>query len=137
MDWARHHGRGAWRGVVALRPGPPAVSPGGRSGLVLPGRGARGGACGRRRRLRPSRPLRADRRVARRRQDAGRAEVARPPSADVPRVVVPNSRASQPADLFQAILFDLGKPYQGLTEQELRLAVTGQLLDAATEGTFP
>ncbi len=55
---------------------------------------------------------------------------------DVPRVLLPNARAERPADLLQAILFDLGKPYQGLGEQELRLAVTGHLLDAAAGG-FP
>ncbi len=55
---------------------------------------------------------------------------------DVPRVMLPSGRADKPADLLQAILFDLGKPYQGLSEQELRLAVTGHLLDAAAGG-FP
>lgn len=55
---------------------------------------------------------------------------------DVPRVFVPNARAERPADLLQAILFDLGKPYQGLSEQELRLAATGHLLDSAACG-FP
>ncbi|QJW93192.1 ExeA family protein [Frigoriglobus tundricola] len=55
---------------------------------------------------------------------------------DVPRALLPNAYADRPADLLQAILFDLGKPYQGLSEQELRLAVTGHLLDAAT-GAFP
>ena len=55
---------------------------------------------------------------------------------DVPRVLLPSGRADKPADLLQAILFDLGKPYQGLSEQELRLAVTGHLLDAAGGG-FP
>lgn len=55
---------------------------------------------------------------------------------DVPRVLLPNARAERPADLLQAILFDLNKPYQGLTEQELRLALTGHLLDAAACG-FP
>ena len=55
---------------------------------------------------------------------------------DVPRAFLPNARAERPADLLQAILFDLGKPYQGLTEQELRLALTGHLLDAAASG-FP
>lgn len=55
---------------------------------------------------------------------------------DVPRVLIPNARATKPADLLQAILFDLGKPYEGLSEQELRLAVTGHLLDAAATG-FP
>ncbi len=56
---------------------------------------------------------------------------------DVPRVVVPNARAERPAELLQAILFDLAKPYQGLGEQELRLAVTGHLLDFAMAGSFP
>lgn len=55
---------------------------------------------------------------------------------DVPRALLPNAHAERPADLLQAILFDLGKPYQGLSEQELRLAVTGHLLDAAAGG-FP
>jgi type II secretory pathway predicted ATPase ExeA len=54
---------------------------------------------------------------------------------DVPRVVVPNVHAAQPAELLQAILFDLDLPYQGLAEQELRLAVTGRLL--ADSGEFP
>jgi type II secretory pathway predicted ATPase ExeA len=53
---------------------------------------------------------------------------------DVPRALLPNARAEKPADLLQAILFDFGKPYQGLTEQELRLAVTGHLLDTAASG---
>lgn len=55
---------------------------------------------------------------------------------DVPRALLPNARADRPADLLQAILFDLGKPYQGMTEQELRLSLTGHLLDAAAGG-FP
>ncbi|MFM8273784.1 MAG: ExeA family protein [Gemmata sp.] len=55
---------------------------------------------------------------------------------DLPRVLIPSGRAEKPADLLQAVLFDLGKPYQGLSEQELRLAVTGHLLDAAAGG-FP
>jgi type II secretory pathway predicted ATPase ExeA len=57
--------------------------------------------------------------------------------ADVPRVFLPSAHAQRPADLLQAILFDLGKPYQGLSEQELRLAVTGHLLDAADECGYP
>ena len=48
--------------------------------------------------------------------------------ADVPRAVVANPHAATPAGLLQAILFDLGRPYQGLSEQELRLAVTAELL---------
>lgn len=55
-----------------------------------------------------------------------------PPEA--PRVVLPNTHATRPSDLLQAILFDLNQPYQGLTEQELRLAVTAQLLSAAETG---
>lgn len=55
---------------------------------------------------------------------------------EVPRVLLPNSHAERPGELLQAILFDLGQPYQGLSEQELRLAVTGQLLDSATSD-FP
>lgn len=55
---------------------------------------------------------------------------------DVPRALLPNARADTPADLLQAILFDLGKEYRGLGEQELRLALTGHLLDA-TAGGFP
>ncbi len=55
---------------------------------------------------------------------------------EVPRAFLPNARADRPADLLQAILFDLGKPYEGLGEQELRLSLTGHLLDAAAGG-FP
>ncbi|VTU02381.1 AAA ATPase OS=Glaciecola sp. (strain 4H-3-7+YE-5) GN=Glaag_1072 PE=4 SV=1: AAA_22 [Gemmataceae bacterium] len=56
---------------------------------------------------------------------------------DVPRVVVPSARAASPSELLQAVLFDLGKPYQGLAEQELRLAVTECLLTAATDSGYP
>lgn len=56
---------------------------------------------------------------------------------DVPRVVVPAACARQPAELLQAILFDLGRPYQGLTEQELRLTVTGELLELTATSGFP
>jgi len=52
----------------------------------------------------------------------------------VPRVWLPNTHSSRPADLLQAILFDLNEPYQGLAEQELRLAVTNRLLDALRNG---
>lgn len=37
---------------------------------------------------------------------------------------VPQGRLRSPAELFQAILFDLGEPYRDLSEQELRLALT-------------
>lgn len=51
-----------------------------------------------------------------------------------PRVMVPAPRFARPADLLQALLFDLGAKYHGLTEQELRLAVTEQLLGALVAG---
>ncbi|MBA4065195.1 MAG: hypothetical protein C0501_16070 [Isosphaera sp.] len=56
---------------------------------------------------------------------------------DVPRVVLPGCRAAAPAELLQPILFDLGEPYRGLTEAELRLAATGRLLDAAAASGYP
>jgi type II secretory pathway predicted ATPase ExeA len=51
-----------------------------------------------------------------------------------PRVMVPAPRFARPADLLQALLFDLGVAYQGLTEQELRLAVTDHLLGTLAAG---
>lgn len=68
----------------------------------------------------------------------GKSSVARqfldalPP--DTPRVMTAAPPRLKPAELFQAVLFDLGRPYQGLTEHELRLAVTGELLTAAEAG---
>src|SRR5207245_1391846 len=41
---------------------------------------------------------------------------------------------SRKGDLLQAILFDLGLPYQGLTEQVARLGVTESCLDFYDEG---
>jgi len=55
---------------------------------------------------------------------------------EVVRAVVPNVHAAQAPDLLQAILFDLDQPYLQLGEQELRLAVTMQLLSAA-HGEYP
>lgn len=52
----------------------------------------------------------------------------------VPRAVLLAVHGARPADLLQALLFDLNQPYQGLTEQELRLAVTAQLLAASESG---
>ncbi|HEY3789008.1 MAG TPA: AAA family ATPase [Urbifossiella sp.] len=43
-------------------------------------------------------------------------------------LLLPNLQSPRPADLLQAILFDLNLPYRGLGEQELRLAVTEFLL---------
>lgn len=57
--------------------------------------------------------------------------------SEVPRVVVPSARATSAAELLQVVLFDLGKPYLGLTEQELRLAATECLLTAATDSGYP
>jgi type II secretory pathway predicted ATPase ExeA len=56
---------------------------------------------------------------------------------DVPRAVVPGARATGPLELLQAILFDLALPYQGLSEQEARLALTGHVLERATECADP
>jgi type II secretory pathway predicted ATPase ExeA len=44
-------------------------------------------------------------------------------------VFLTNTHWSGRSDLLQAILFDLALPYQGLTEQELRLAVTESCLE--------
>jgi len=49
-------------------------------------------------------------------------------------VLLTNSHVSRKGDLLQAILFDLGMPYQGLTEQVARLAVTESCLDFYREG---
>lgn len=45
-----------------------------------------------------------------------------------PRVWLPYTHSQRPADLLQAILFDLDQPYQGLNDNELRLAVVAQLI---------
>ena len=65
------------------------------------------------------------------------AEMARTPVARRTTRGGPQCPRERPAELLQAILFDLAKPYQGLGEQELRLAVTGHLLDFAMAGSFP
>lgn len=54
--------------------------------------------------------------------------------ASFPRVLIPAPRFARPADLHQAILFDIGAEYRGLTEQELRLAVTEKLLGSLGGG---
>jgi MSHA biogenesis protein MshM len=52
---------------------------------------------------------------------------------DVSRVFLTNGHLDRRADLFQAILYDLGMPYEGKAEQELRLGLTDRLLtDYAT-----
>lgn len=55
--------------------------------------------------------------------------------SETPRILLANLPAARPADLLQAILFDLGLPYRGLGEQELRLAVTEQLLGNLEKNT--
>jgi len=52
-------------------------------------------------------------------------------SNDTPRVMVAAPRQAKPVELYQAILFDLNRPYQGLTEHELRLSVMAEVLAAA------
>ncbi len=47
---------------------------------------------------------------------------------EVARIAVPSARFTHPSDLFQTLLFDLDAPYRGLSETELRLAVTDRLL---------
>src|SRR5262249_5885044 len=47
---------------------------------------------------------------------------------------VTNSHLADRAGLFQAILYDLSLPYQGLSEQELRLALTDYLLQNYSGG---
>jgi hypothetical protein len=49
-----------------------------------------------------------------------------PPAA--PRWIIPHGHAETAAELYQAILFDLGLPYQGRSPQELRLAVWDVLI---------
>lgn len=53
---------------------------------------------------------------------------------EVPRVIVPGIRFARPSDLYQSILFDLGAPFHGLSEQELRLAVADRLLGSLAAG---
>jgi type II secretory pathway predicted ATPase ExeA len=45
-----------------------------------------------------------------------------------------NAHFAKRADALQAILFDLGLPYEGKSEQELRLAVTDALLQSFARG---
>jgi type II secretory pathway predicted ATPase ExeA len=49
-------------------------------------------------------------------------------------VLLTNSHVARKGDLLQAILFDLGLPYQGLTEQVARLAVTESCLEYYRDG---
>lgn len=48
--------------------------------------------------------------------------------AEATTVLVTNCHLTRRSDLFQAILYDLGLPYEGRSEQELRLTLTDHLL---------
>jgi type II secretory pathway predicted ATPase ExeA len=52
----------------------------------------------------------------------------------ISRVFITNGHLQRRADLLQAILYDLGMPYEGRAEQELRLAVTERLLSDFAAG---
>ncbi len=54
--------------------------------------------------------------------------------ATVQTAFLTNSHFDSRAALFQAILYDFNQPYQGLGEQELRLALTDYLLKSYGEG---
>jgi type II secretory pathway predicted ATPase ExeA len=49
-------------------------------------------------------------------------------------VFVTNCHLTRRTDLFQAVLYDLGLPYEGKSEQELRLTLTDHLLARLAEG---
>jgi type II secretory pathway predicted ATPase ExeA len=49
-------------------------------------------------------------------------------------VYLTNGHLAGPADLFQAVQYDLGEPYEGKSEQELRLNVTDGVLKRFAEG---
>lgn len=52
---------------------------------------------------------------------------------DIVPIYVPSARFAKPVDLFRAIVFDLGQPYQGVSEAELRLVVADQLMKMLSE----
>jgi type II secretory pathway predicted ATPase ExeA len=54
--------------------------------------------------------------------------------AEAAAVLVPNGHLRNRADLLQALLYDLGLPYRGLGEQELRLSLTDHLLESYRKG---
>ncbi len=53
---------------------------------------------------------------------------------DRPCLLLTNSHVCDRASLYQALLFDLSLPYEGKSEQEMRLALTAQLLDTFRQG---
>jgi type II secretory pathway predicted ATPase ExeA len=54
--------------------------------------------------------------------------------ADFNTALITNCRFGTPADLLRAVLFDLRQPYQGMGEEELRLALTEFVLSQYAEG---
>lgn len=53
---------------------------------------------------------------------------------DRPSLLLTNSHVSDRSGFFQALLFDLGLPYEGKSEQEMRLVLTARLLDTFQTG---
>src|SRR5438105_332146 len=51
-------------------------------------------------------------------------------------IFLTNSHFGSRAAFLQAILYDLGKPYEGRGEQELRLAVTEEILNTFASGKY-
>jgi type II secretory pathway predicted ATPase ExeA len=51
---------------------------------------------------------------------------------DQPTMLLPGAKYAKPVDLYQAMAFDLGKPWQGVTESEMRLTITDHLLGELT-----
>jgi type II secretory pathway predicted ATPase ExeA len=56
---------------------------------------------------------------------------------DAPTAFLANARLRDRASLLQAVLFELSLPYEGKTEQEMRLALTDHLLRAYAAGGRP
>ena len=54
--------------------------------------------------------------------------------AELPRILIPAAKFSRPLELFQAMAFDCGAPYQGLSESELRLSIVDRLLAGLSSG---
>jgi type II secretory pathway predicted ATPase ExeA len=54
--------------------------------------------------------------------------------ANCPSILLTNSHLRDRVSLLQALLFDLSLPYEGRSEQEMRLALTGHLLESFSQG---
>jgi type II secretory pathway predicted ATPase ExeA len=55
--------------------------------------------------------------------------------ANRPSILLTNSHLRDRVSLLQALLFDLSLPYEGRSEQEMRLALTGHLLESFSKGS--